>query len=67
MKSQPAILRNDDASVQVKVTHDREYDEYTCKIYINGKHVPARDYFTDEYSDAMTTANSMYSAAIKIL
>lgn len=42
--------------IVAKVYYDTEYSEYTVKMYYNGKHYEADDYFTNDKSDAFDTA-----------
>lgn len=40
-----------------KVYRDAENDEFVSRFYINGKHNPSADYFTNDKADAVGTAD----------
>ena len=40
-------------------SYEHAYDEYTVKVSINGIRMPNQDYFTNERSDAESTARDM--------
>lgn len=42
-----------------KVSYNWEWEEYTVKLFEDGKHVKAADYFTDDREDANATARAM--------
>ena len=48
---------------QAKAYRDAENQEYRVKLFVNGAHQPAADYFTDDKDDAMRTAQTMARAA----
>jgi len=37
----------------------RDTQEYTVRVYVNGRRVPERDYFTSDYQDALATRQAM--------
>ena len=41
---------------QAKVYGPNDYGEYVTRFYVNGKHMDASDYFTDDKQDAIDTA-----------
>ncbi len=41
-----------------KVYRDTDTDEYVVKFFVDGKHQPQADYFTDDKQDAMNTARA---------
>ena len=45
--------------VRVVVKFNEEFDEYVCRISVNGKREKAADYFTDDEGDAISTAKTM--------
>lgn len=48
-----------DSSRMVRVMLDRETEEYVARLYIDLKHYEPADYFTDDKSDAISTARTM--------
>ena len=49
--------------VIVRVTFDKEWQEYRCRITVDGQTNAAADYFTDDAEDAQDTAHAMAAAA----
>jgi hypothetical protein len=43
----------------VKIYWKAETEEYVCELYISGGHYEPADYFTDDWDDALGTANEM--------
>ena len=43
----------------VKVYKDSEWNEYICRLFVNGKEMVDSAYHTDDKLDALDTANSM--------
>jgi hypothetical protein len=43
----------------VKVYKDSEWNEYVCRLFINGEESVDSSYHTDDKQDALDTANSM--------
>ena len=43
----------------VKVYKDTEWNEYICRLFVNGTEMVDSAYHTDDKQDALDTANSM--------
>lgn len=44
---------------EARVYRDDTWDEYRVRLVVDGRVVPAADYFTDHTTDAMATAETM--------
>lgn len=57
-----AVVHDDSGMIEVKVYHDPDgADEYVCRL--TGS--PDADYFTNDYDDALNTAEAMVRHAMK--
>ena len=43
----------------VKVYKDTEWNEYVCRLFVNGTEMVDSSYHTDDLQDALDTASSM--------
>ena len=50
------------AGHEAKIYFDSELEEYSVRLYINGKERQAAEYFTDDKQDAENTAIRMIGA-----
>lgn len=48
-----------DGKVTVKVYRDTDWEEFVCKMWVNGAYQSAADYHTDDKGDALSTAKDM--------
>lgn len=52
--------------ITVKVKYDAEWQEYRCQLIVDGLHQGENtDYHTDDYADALSTAQAMLKEAQK--
>ena len=47
--------------IKIRLTHDREWNEFVAKVWVNGSRYDAADYFTDDRLDAIETCKAMVS------
>jgi len=45
--------------VSVRIVRDIEWNEYRCELWSDGAHLLHSDYYTEDTSDALTTAAAM--------
>lgn len=50
------IATRQNGALKAEIHHNKEYDEYLVKFYIVGVYQKRADYFTDDKSDAISTA-----------
>jgi hypothetical protein len=58
-----STVRRADSRVTVKIQWSSEWQEYRCRLNIDGCEQEGADYFTDDLQDAQATAASMADAA----
>lgn len=56
-------IQREEGRVSVIIAYSNEYQEYRCRLNIDGCDQQGADYFTDDLQDAKLTAASMADAA----
>jgi len=53
------IQKLSDADVIVKIYRDYEWNEFVCRLFVNGAELKDSSYHTDDKQDAIDTAEAM--------
>jgi len=53
------IQKFGDDTVIVKIYRDSEWNEFVCRLFVNGAELKDSSYHTDDKQDAIDTAQSM--------
>lgn len=59
IKSFPSKYEDGKSPRMTTVYRNAEFDEWVVRLFVNGQHVEAADYHTDDKSDALITGARM--------
>ena len=54
------IQKFGDDAVMVKVYRDSEWNEFVCRLFVDGAEMKSASYHTDDKQDAIDTAQAMF-------
>jgi hypothetical protein len=54
------IQKFGDDTVIVKIYRDSEWNEFVCRLFVNGAELTDASYHTDDKQDAIDTAQAMW-------